>query len=69
MLTPKGSPSPFLVTDFNERGPTVSPDGQWVAYVSDQSGEDRVYAQPFPDGGTVIPISAGAGGERRVVPK
>ena len=52
-----GDPAPFLVTDFDERAPRLSPDGQWVAYVSDQSGEDRVYVQRFPEGGGVSPIS------------
>ena len=48
---------------MNERAPRLSPDGQWLAYVSNQSGNDRVYVQPFPDGGQVIPISTGAGTE------
>jgi eukaryotic-like serine/threonine-protein kinase len=34
---------PFLVTAANERFPRVSPDGEWVAYVSDVSGVDEVY--------------------------
>ena len=58
-----GDPRPFLVTDFNERAPRLSPDGQWLAYVSDQAGEDRVYVRPFPSGDYVITISAGPGTE------
>ena len=58
-----GDPEPFLATAFNEVSPRLSPDGRWVAYVSDQAGDDRVYVQPFPDGGQVIPISAGTGTE------
>ena len=56
-----GDPAPFLDTQFDERAPHLSPDGHWVAYVSDQAGEDRVYVQPFPEGGRVIPISTGGG--------
>ena len=63
MLPAGGDPEPFLVTPFNERAPRLSPDGRWMAYVSDQSGEDRVYVQRFPAGGRVIPISTGGGGE------
>ena len=58
-----GETRTFLATEFNERIPRPSPDGRWLAYVSDQSGEDRVYVQAFPDGGAVIPISTGAGTE------
>ena len=58
-----GDPAPFLVTAFNERAPRLSPNGHWLAYVSDQAGEDRVYVRPFPEGGRVIPISTGGGTE------
>ena len=60
-VSPGGDPAPFLVTEDDERGPQISPDGQWVVYISDQAGEDRVYVQPFPDGGEVIPVSPGKG--------
>ena len=63
LLSRDGAPRPFLVTEFNEKSPVVSPNGIWVAYVSDRSGEDRVYAQPFPESGAAIPISLGAGSE------
>ena len=58
-----GTPVPFLQSEFNEYLPSISPDGQWVAYVSDQSGEERVYLQPFPDGGRIVSVSAGHGAE------
>ena len=35
----------FVATPANERAPVVSPDGQWVAFVSDASGRDQVYIQ------------------------
>ena len=63
VLPVDGDPSPFLVTESHEVAPRVSPDGRWVAYSSNQSGEYRIYVQPFPDGGRVIPVSTGPGAE------
>ena len=34
----------------NESNPRISPDGQWVVYQSDESGETDVYLRRFPDG-------------------
>ena len=36
-----------------------SPDGRWVAYMSDETGMTGVYVQPFPATGTKYPISKG----------
>jgi len=48
---------------FNQRAPMVSPDGRWVAYVSEQSGRDEIYVRPFPDSGPRVPISNNGGVE------
>ncbi len=56
-------PWPFLVTRADERSPMISPDGRWVAYVSDQSGGDEVYVRPFPGTGAQRRISADGGTE------
>jgi Tol biopolymer transport system component len=48
---------------FNQRSPVVSPDGRWVAYVSEQSGRDEVYVRPFPDSGPRVQISDNGGVE------
>jgi len=40
--------TPFLNTTANESYPEVSPDGRWIAYVSDESGREEVYVRPFP---------------------
>jgi eukaryotic-like serine/threonine-protein kinase len=42
-------PEPVLQTSFNESNPDISPDGHWLAYMSDESGRDEVYVRPFPD--------------------
>jgi serine/threonine-protein kinase len=56
-----GDPSPFLLTRFDERSPTFSPDGTCLAYVSDESGRDEVYVQPYPGPGRKYPISTHGG--------
>ena len=40
---------PLLTGPAREMSPAVSPDGRWLAYVSDESGRDEVYVRPFPD--------------------
>ena len=40
--------TPFLHTPFNEGQATLSADGRWIAYTSDESGRFQVYVQPFP---------------------
>jgi len=40
-------PIPFLRSDFNESQPQFSPDGRWMAYVSDESGSQQVYVRSF----------------------
>jgi Tol biopolymer transport system component len=54
---------PFLQTEFREGGPRFSPDGRWVAYVSDKSGRNEVYMRPFPGPGEEWTISTGGGRE------
>ena len=34
---------------FDESAASVSPDGRWLAYVSDETGRDEVYVRPFPN--------------------
>ena len=42
---------PLLTTGAREMSPSVSPDGRWLAYVSNESGQDEVYVRPFPERG------------------
>ena len=39
----------LIDTDFTEYNPAVSPDGRWLAYQSDESGNVEIYVRPFPD--------------------
>ena len=58
---PGREPLPYLETPFAERDGHFSPDGRWVAYVSDESGADEVYVRPFPLSSGKWPISNGGG--------
>jgi len=60
---------PFLRTPFNESGPRFSPDGHWLAYVSDESGRNEIYVQPYPGPGGKWQISTEGGSEPAWNPK
>jgi eukaryotic-like serine/threonine-protein kinase len=60
-----GTPFPFLHTEASEFGGTLSPDRQWMAYSSDESGRTEVYVQSFPKGGSKRRVSTGGGGAPR----
>ena len=64
LVPPEGGTLEDLVrTEFNERGGIVSPNGRWFAYVSNRSGTDEVYVEPFPEGGPRQRISDNIGRE------
>jgi Tol biopolymer transport system component len=56
-------PRPFDEDGVTSRHPAFSPDGRWVAYVSNGSGRNEVYVRGYPDPGTPIPISMDGGEE------
>jgi len=58
-----GERTPFVVlqTRFDETEGQFSPDGRWLAYVSNESGRDEIYVQAFPDAGGKWQISASGG--------
>ena len=62
-LEPRGKPSAFATTQFQELFPRFSPDAKWVAYSSDVSGQPDVYVRPFVGSAGPIRISQ-AGGTR-----
>ena len=58
-----GTRREILATPFDDRSPAVSPDGSWLAYVSDESGEDEVYVLPMDGDGARITVSSDGGTE------
>jgi Tol biopolymer transport system component len=58
------SVSDFLSTDAREHMARFSPDGKWLAYTSNESGQDEVYVRPFPrteGAARLISIGGGSG--------
>ncbi|MEX2179214.1 MAG: hypothetical protein WD801_10920, partial [Gemmatimonadaceae bacterium] len=53
----------LLATNFNEYYPALSPDGRWLAYVSDESGQNEVYVRPVQGGGAKVIVSQNGGSE------
>ena len=55
------TPRPFLQGPDNEVMGQLSPDGRWMAYVSDQSGRRQVYVRAFPsaDGQMMVSVAGG----------
>jgi len=43
------APTPLVATPFTEISPVLSPDGRWLAYLSNESGKDEIYVVPFPN--------------------
>jgi serine/threonine protein kinase len=65
-VLPLAQPSnskPFLKTPFNEVQGALSPDGQWMAYSSDETGRFEVYVQSFPVAGNKRQVSVHGGWE------
>ncbi len=60
-----GSEHEFAASAANESMPTLSPDGRWVAFVSDESQTREVYVRPFPTGAGRWQISTDGGTEPR----
>jgi len=57
-------PRTLIDSPFDHYGPALSPDGRWLAYVSQESGAPEVYVRPFPNvGDTRYAVSAGGGQE------
>ena len=62
-LDGKRTPLPLVVTDADELMPRISPDGRWLAYQSDESGQAEVYVRPFTGTGGRVQVSANGGRE------
>jgi serine/threonine protein kinase/Tol biopolymer transport system component len=57
-LSGERKPFPVIETEFSEAQGTLSPDGRWIAYTSDETGQPNVHIQPF----------LRAGGKQRISP-
>jgi Tol biopolymer transport system component len=64
-LTGDSKPLVFVEDRFSKDEPHFSPDGRWLAYESDESGQIDVYVQPFPGPGPKIRVSPSGGGGPR----
>jgi hypothetical protein len=60
-----GEPSRFLTSKGSEANGQISPDGKWVAYASDESGNWEIYVTSFPGAAGKWQVSRGGGTEPR----
>lgn len=56
-----GQPRVLVSTPADDRSGTLSPDGRWLAYLSNENGRFEVYVQPMPPTGTKWLVSRGGG--------
>ena len=56
-----GPPRPLLQTSYNVGAPRFSPDGRWLAFESDETGQREVYVQPYPGPGPRLRLSTAGG--------
>ena len=59
----RGPLEPIVAGPFAEQYATVSPDGRWLAFGSDQSGQQQVYVRPFGGEGDEVQVSLTGGSE------
>jgi Tol biopolymer transport system component/DNA-binding winged helix-turn-helix (wHTH) protein len=58
-------PMPFLQTRSHEFAAKLSPDGRYIAYVSDETGRNEIFVRPFPTGEGKWAISTNGGAQVR----
>jgi eukaryotic-like serine/threonine-protein kinase len=54
--------APYLTGAADENSPSFSPDGEWLAYVSDESGREEVYVRRYPEGERLAVSTDGGSG-------
>jgi serine/threonine protein kinase len=60
-LAGQGQAAPLTQTPFDEKGARFSPDGRWLAYYSNESGNREVYLRPVAETGERVRVSSGGG--------
>ncbi len=50
---------PILNSAYDESNPKLSPDDKWLAYTSNENGQNELYVTPFPGGGSKWQVSSG----------
>jgi serine/threonine-protein kinase len=60
-LTGERQPQPLLNSPFEEWGSAFSPNGRWLAHVSNETGRPEIFVRPFPGPGGKYQISTGGG--------
>jgi serine/threonine-protein kinase len=56
-------PRVFAQSKFDEGSPKFSPDGRWIAYCSNESGQNEIYVQAYPGPGPKIQVSVEGGSD------
>ena len=58
---PQTAAKPFQQTSFSQSSARVSPNGQRIAYMSNESGRNEIYAESFPQAGNKVRVSTHGG--------
>jgi len=64
-ISGKFQPKPLLVTPAYEGGPELSPDGHWILYQSNESGQPEIYVRRYPAMDRQWQVSEGGGVQAR----
>ena len=62
-VTGDTTPKMLLGAPVDANDPALSPDGKWLAYVTDETGTPEIYVRAFPGPASKWPVSAGGGTE------
>jgi len=54
-------PIPYLRAEWDEYQGVISPNGRWLAYISQETGESEVFVRSFPEPGVRMQASVGGG--------
>jgi Tol biopolymer transport system component len=60
-LDRNGKPAPLINSASHETHPQISPNGKWIAYVSNESGREEIHVQSFPSGEQRRPVTTTGG--------